>query len=469
MKKLHLMFSLATICGALLANYTYASDGGSLLNSLYANTQGNVPSLAPIIDKVTPSVVTINVEGSTVVENNFPNNFDFFFGGDPFGFNPFEQRGNTPKAEKQFRALGSGVIIDAEKGYIVTNNHVVKDSKKIKVITKDGREFEAKKVGADPQSDFALLQIEAKDLVAVKFADSDLLKVGDFAIAIGNPFGLGQTVTYGIISALGRSVDGNTDQFENYIQTDAAINQGNSGGSLVDLRGNLIGINTAIIAPSGGNVGIGFAIPSNMIKSLTEQIIKYGEVRRGFLGIMGGELTHDLAEKFGSKYNHGAFISQVMKDSAAEKAGLKAGDIIVSLDGKEIKSFNELRAKIATLGAGKTVKLGIIRNGEEQQVEVKLKESEPQKVVTDNKEINSMFEGAKLADSTGSVKGVEVVDINPKSKIARLGIEKGDIIVGVNRQTVENVSDLNKILSESKGAQAIKIIRGNMSLYIILR
>ena len=324
MKKLPLMFSLATICGALLANYTFASDGGSLLNSLYANTQGNVPSLAPIIDKVTPSVVTINVEGSTVVENNFPNNFDFFFGGDPFGFNPFEQRGNTPKAEKQFRALGSGVIIDAEKGYIVTNNHVVKDSKKIKVITKDGREFEAKKVGADPQSDFALLQIEAKDLVAVKFADSDLLKVGDFAIAIGNPFGLGQTVTYGIISALGRSVDGNTDQFENYIQTDAAINQGNSGGSLVDLRGNLIGINTAIIAPSGGNVGIGFAIPSNMIKSLTEQIIKYGEVRRGFLGIMGGELTHDLAEKFGSKYNHGAFISQVMKDSAAEKAGLKA-------------------------------------------------------------------------------------------------------------------------------------------------
>lgn len=469
MKKLTLMFSLATICGALVANYTSASDAQPLLNSLYENTQGNVPSLSPIIDKVTPSVVTINVEGTTVVENNLPNNFDFFFGGDPFGFNPFGNGGNQRKAQKQFRALGSGVIIDADKGYIVTNNHVVKDSKKIKVTTKEGREFEAKKVGADPQSDFALLKIEAKDLVAVKFADSDKLKVGDFAIAIGNPFGLGQTVTYGIISALGRSVDGNTDQFENYIQTDAAINQGNSGGSLIDLHGNLIGINTAIIAPSGGNVGIGFAIPSNMIKSLTEQIIKYGEVRRGFLGIMGGELTHDLAEKFGSKYNHGAFVSQVMKDSAADQAGLKAGDIIVSIDGKEIKSFNELRAKIATLGAGKVVKLGIVRNGEEQQIDVKLKESEPQKVVTDNQEINSMFEGAKLADATGKVKGVEVVDLDPKSKVAKLGIEKGDIIIGVNRQEVASVADLNKILSKSSGAQAINIIRGNMNLYIILR
>ena len=298
MIKLPLMFSLATLCGAFIANFTYASDAEPLLNSLYDNAQGSVPSLAPIIDKVTPSVVTINVEGSTVVENNFPNNFDFFFGGDPFGFNPFSQGGNSKKAEKQFRALGSGVIIDAGKGYIVTNNHVVRDAKKINITTQDGRVFEAKKIGADPQSDFALLQIEAKNLVAVKFADSDRLRVGDFAIAIGNPFGLGQTVTYGIISALGRSVDGNTDQFENYIQTDAAINQGNSGGSLVDLHGNLIGINTAIIAPNGGNVGIGFAIPSNMIKSLTEQIIKYGEVRRGFLGIMGGELTHDLAEKF---------------------------------------------------------------------------------------------------------------------------------------------------------------------------
>ena len=469
MKKLPLMFSLATLCGAFIANFTYASDAEPLLNSLYDNAQGSVPSLAPIIDKVTPSVVTINVEGSTVVENNFPNNFDFFFGGDPFGFNPFSQGGNSKKAEKQFRALGSGVIIDAGKGYIVTNNHVVRDAKKINITTKDGRVFEAKKIGADPQSDFALLQIEAKNLVAVKFADSDRLRVGDFAIAIGNPFGLGQTVTYGIISALGRSVDGNADQFENYIQTDAAINQGNSGGSLVDLHGNLIGINTAIIAPNGGNVGIGFAIPSNMIKSLTEQIIKYGEVRRGFLGIMGGELTHDLAEKFGSKYNHGAFVNQVMKDSAAEKAGIKPGDIIISLDGKEIKSFNELRAKIATLGAGKTVKLGIVRNGEEHQLDVTLKESEPQKVVTDNKEINSMFEGAKLADSTGKIKGVEVVDLDPKSKVARLGIEKGDIIVGVNRQSVETVADLNKILSKSKGAQAIKILRGNMNLYIILR
>lgn len=452
---------LSILTGNVLAN----SNPDLLINDLSKQQNTAKPSLSPIIEKVTPSVVTVMVEGSKKVESR--DNFQFFFE-NPFGFNPFGND-NRQSNEKKFKALGSGVIIDSQNGYIVTNNHVVDGAKKITIETNDGRQYEAKKIGSDPQTDFALLQVKGEKLVALSFADSDDLKVGDFAIAIGNPFGLGQTVTYGIISALGRSVDESHQQFENYIQTDAAINQGNSGGSLVDLNGQLIGINTAIIAPGGGNVGIGFAIPSNMIKSLSEQIIKYGEVRRGFLGITGGELTHDLAEKFGSSRNTGAFVSQVMEKSAAEKAGIKPGDIIVSIDGKEINSFNELRAKIATKGAGKSVKLGMIRDGKEISLDVVLKELESQRISSSNQEINTMFDGVKLSNATGNVKGAEVVEIDPKSKAARYGFEKGDIIVGVNREKVESVTDLNKVLSNSKGSEAFNIVRGNINMYIILR
>ncbi len=426
---------------------------------------GGVPSLAPIIEKVLPAVVTINVEGSKEVSGGGPESFPFFFG-DPFGFNPFD---GGHSARRPFKALGSGVIVDAKEGYIVTNNHVVDDAKKITITTHDGRQFDAKKIGADPQSDVALLKIEGDHLTAVPYADSDELRVGDYAIAVGNPFGLGHTVTYGIISALGRSVDGGGNQFENYIQTDAAINQGNSGGSLIDLKGNLIGINTAIIAPSGGNVGIGFAIPSNMVKSITEQLIKFGEVRRGFLGIMGGELTPDLAEKFGASQNKGAFVNQVMEGSAADEAGLKAGDIIVSLNGHKIASFSELRARIATVGSGSTVTLGIIRDGKEISKKVTLKTADKRTVETSSKEVNAMFEGVQLANATGKVQGAEIVSIDKKSNAARYGLQKGDVIVGVNREKVESVEDLNRILSKSKGTQALNVIRGNMNMFIIIR
>ncbi len=452
---------------SLFSSHVLASDAAPLINAV-SQTSSSVPSLAPIIDKVLPAVVTISVEGSKEVSRGL-HNFPFFFG-DPFGMSPFGMDNRGSSVEQPFKAFASGVIVDAKNGYIVTNNHVVADAKKVIITTNDGREFEAKKIGSDPQSDVALLQIKADNISAVNFADSDNLRVGDFAIAIGNPFGLGQTVTYGIISALGRSVDGGASgQFENYIQTDAPINQGNSGGSLIDLNGNLVGINTAIVAPNGGNVGIGFAIPANMVKNITEQLIKYGEVKRGFLGIMGGELTSDLAEKFGSKQLKGAFINQVMKDSAAEEAGIKAGDIVIAINGKKISSFNELRAKIATIGAGSKVTLGIIRDGKEQNVDVVLKQAESKNVETNNQEINELFKGVKLATASGEVKGVEIVDIDRNSQAARYGLEKGDIIVGVNREKVDNINELNKILSNSKGSQAINIVRGNMSLYIILR
>ncbi len=310
---------------------------------LAVNSQ-QLPSLAPMLEKITPAVVSIAVEGTQVSKRHIPEQFRFFFGPDF----PSEQ-----VQEQPFRGLGSGVIVDAKKGYIVTNHHVINNAEKILVQLHDGREYTAELIGSDELSDIALLKLEeAKNLTEIKLADSDNLRVGDFSVAIGNPFGLGQTVTSGIISALGRS-GLNLDNFENFIQTDAAINSGNSGGALVNLNGDLIGINTAILGPNGGNVGIGFAIPSNMVRNLSEQILEFGHVKRGILGVQGGELTPELAEAFGYETNHGAFVSQVVPDSAADKAGIQAGDILISINGKKIQTFGELRAKVATLGAGK--------------------------------------------------------------------------------------------------------------------
>lgn len=256
-----------------------------------------IPSLAPMLEKVTPAVVSIAVEGTQVSRQRLPDQFRFFFGPDF----PTEQL-----QERPFRGLGSGVIINADKGYVVTNYHVINGAEKIRVKLYDGREFDAELVGGDEMSDVALLKLnKAKNLTEIRIADSDKLRVGDFAVAIGNPFGLGQTVTSGIVSALGRS-GLNIENFENFIQTDAAINSGNSGGALVNLNGELIGINTAILGPNGGNVGIGFAIPSNMMKNLTDQILEFGEVKRGMLGVQGGEITSELADALGYESSKGA-------------------------------------------------------------------------------------------------------------------------------------------------------------------
>ena len=245
----------------------------------------------------------------------------------------------------------------------MTNNHVVDNATTIKVQLSDGRKFDAKVVGKDPRSDIALIQIQdPKNLTAIKLADSDALRVGDYTVAIGNPFGLGETVTSGIVSALGRS-GLNVENYENFIQTDAAINRGNSGGALVNLNGELIGINTAILAPDGGNIGIGFAIPSNMVKNLTEQMVKYGQVKRGELGIMGTELNSELAKAMKVDAQRGAFVSQVMPGSAAAKAGIKAGDVITTLNGKAISSFAALRAQVGTMPIGSKVELGLLRDG----------------------------------------------------------------------------------------------------------
>lgn len=428
------------------------------LPSFVTSPNGNkqeLPSLAPMLENVLPSVVSIKIEGIAQVQDNIPEEFRFFFG-------------YPENKSRTFTGQGSGVIINAEKGYVVTNNHVIDNADKITILVKDGREFSAKLIGRDPQSDIALLKIEqASGLTAIKLADSDKLRVGDFAVAIGNPFGIGQTVTSGIVSALGRS-GLNMNGFENFIQTDASINRGNSGGALINLNGELIGINTAIIAPGGGNVGIGFAIPSNMVKSLTDQLTEYGQVKRGVLGIKGNELTSDIAKAFDLNIQKGAFVSEVLADSAAAEAGIKAGDVIISMNNKPIESFAELRAKIATEGAGREVKLGIIRDNKEIKFKVKLKNSDES--ITEAKNIHPSFEGANLINGEiNGQEGVLIDNIAKRSPASLLGLQEGDLIIGVNKMHISNIADLRKAIDDKPSVIALQIIRGKSRVYLIIR
>ncbi|MCK7426620.1 serine endoprotease DegP [Enterobacter bugandensis] len=446
-----------------------------------AATAQQMPSLAPMLEKVMPSVVSINVEGSTTVNTpRMPRNFQQFFGdnspfcqdGSPFQSSPFCQGGGAGDdgqgggQQQKFMALGSGVIIDAAKGYVVTNNHVVDNASTIKVQLSDGRKFDAKVVGKDPRSDIALIQIQdPKNLTAIKIADSDALRVGDYTVAIGNPFGLGETVTSGIVSALGRS-GLNAENYENFIQTDAAINRGNSGGALVNLNGELIGINTAILAPDGGNIGIGFAIPSNMVKNLTAQMVQYGQVKRGELGIMGTELNSELAKAMKVDAQCGAFVSQVMPNSSAAKAGIKAGDVITSLNGKPISSFAALRAEVGSMPIGSKVTLGLLRDGKPVNVSLELQQSSQNQV--DSSTIFSGIEGAEMSNK-GQDKGVVVNNVKANSPAARIGLKKGDVIMGANQQPVKNIAELRKILDSKPSVLALNIQRGDTSIYLLMQ
>ncbi|WP_426445774.1 serine endoprotease DegP [Siccibacter colletis] len=444
-----------------------------------ATTAQTMPSLAPMLENVMPSVVSINVEGSTKVNTpRMSRDFQQFFGdnspfcqeGSPFQSSPFCQGGGGAGPDggqqQKFMALGSGVVIDAAKGYVVTNNHVVNNATSIKVQLSDGRRFDAKMVGNDPRSDIALIQIQnPKNLTAIKLADSDKLRVGDYTVAIGNPFGLGETVTSGIVSALGRS-GLNAENYENFIQTDAAINRGNSGGALVNLNGELIGINTAILAPDGGNIGIGFAIPSNMVKNLTSQMVQYGQVRRGELGIMGTELNSELAKAMKVDAQRGAFVSQVMPNSSAAKAGIKPGDVIVSLNDKAISSFAALRAEVGTMPVGSKLKLGLLRDGKQMTVNIELQQSSQNQV--DSSSIFSGIEGAEISNR-GADKGVVVNSIKANSPAAAIGLKKGDVIVGANQQPVKNIAELRKILDAKPSVLALNVQRGDSSLYLLMQ
>lgn len=417
----------------------------------FGSSSQEMPTLAPMLEQVTPAVVNISVAGNREVRARLPDAFQQFFG-----------RGEL-RQEQPFRGLGSGVIIDAKKGYIVTNHHVINQASDIQVTLKDGRSFKAEKIGEDPESDIALLKIDADDLKQVVLADSDALRVGDYTIAIGNPFGLGQTVTSGIVSALGRGGLG-IEGYEDFIQTDAAINSGNSGGALVNLRGELIGINTAIIGPNGGNIGIGFAIPANMMKSLVDQFTEFGSVRRGALGVSGRDLNAEIAKAMNVKANKGGFVQEVVPDSAADKAGLKSGDIITHLNGKRIESFTELQAKVATLGVGKEIKLGVLREDKELTLKAVLQAREA--TIAEAKTVHPLFEGATLKDVEN---GVQVEEVAARSPAAMIGLEKGDFIIGVSRMKVRNTKELSELLGKANGTAALQVQRGNRVLYILIR
>ncbi len=414
------------------------------------------PSLAPMLEKVLPAVVNVYVSGTQVQQQRLPEEFKFFFGP------------NFPSGKKSlrpFEGIGSGVIINATQGYVLTNNHVINNANKIRVQLNDGREYDAKLLGRDEQTDLALLQlIKAKNLTAIPLANSDNLRIGDFVIAVGNPFGLGQTATSGIISALGRS-GLNLEGLESFIQTDASINHGNSGGALVNFNGELIGINTAILASGGGNIGIGFAIPSNMAQSLSQQLIEFGEVRRGSLGIKGSEMTADLAKALNIDARRGAFVSEVIPQSAAAKAGIKAGDILVSIDGKPVQSFAELRAKVGTTAPGKTIKIGVIREGKSLELAVTLENNNAATTDVETLRGATLSNGA-LKDGT---KGVMVDQVEKNSPAAQIGLQKGDVITAINRKRVENISQLRKMIDTKSMMVAISVTRGEENIYLLLR
>lgn len=420
--------------------------------------QGALPSLAPMLEKVLPAVVSVQVEGTATPNQRIPEELKKFFGDEGSG-----------EPAQPFEGLGSGVIIDAAKGYVLTNNHVISQAQKISIQLNDGREFDAKLIGSDDQSDIALLQIQGgSKLTQIAIADSDKLRVGDFAVAVGNPFGLGQTATSGIVSALGRS-GLNLEGLENFIQTDASINRGNSGGALLNLNGELIGINTAILATGGGSVGIGFAIPSNMAQILAKQLIQFGEIKRGLLGIRGMEMNADIARAFNLNVQRGAFVSEVLPNSGSAKAGVKSGDVIVSLNGKALSSFAELRSRIATTEPGSKVKLGLLRNGKPLDVEVTLDKSTS--ATASAEMIAPQLQGASLSDGQlkDGTKGIVISDVEKGSAAAQVGLHKDDVIIGINRQRTQSIADMRKVLETKPSVIALNVMRGEENIYLLLR
>lgn len=427
------------------------------------DSQGKqLPSLAPLVKEVSPAVVNIRTfTTQPVYENPLLN--------DPF----FRRFFNIPRQQqmphsRRAEAAGSGVIIDAKKGTVITNYHVIRGADEIRVSLNDGRTYKAKLLGSDPDMDIAVLKLKKFDhLTQVKLGDSDKLQVGDFVIAIGNPFALGQTVTSGVVSALGRSGLG-IEGYEDFIQTDASINPGNSGGALVNLRGELVGINTAIIAPAGGNVGIGFAIPINMAKSSIEQILKHGEVRRGQLGIIIQNLTPDLADAFGIDHQQrGVVIAQVQDHSEAQKSGLKAGDVIISIDGQAVDTASQLRNAVGQRRIGDTVKLTILRDNKTKVVKVKVGKATGGTLAASGS-IHKFLEGAQLK-ADDHIKGVEIVSIAPGSPAADAGLRPGDVILSANRVEVSTVDELNKAAAKSQQRLVLRIKRGNAALFMVLQ
>ena len=423
-----------------------------------------VPSLAPLLREVTPAVVNISV-ATRVPQRNNP------LFRDPFFRRFFDLPDNAPPRRRQ--SAGSGVIVDAERGYVLSNHHVVAGAESVTVTLKDDRHLEAEVLGSDPGTDIALLRIEADDLSALPIGNSDALEVGDFVLAIGNPFGLGQTVTSGIVSALGRTGI-NVEGYEDFIQTDASINPGNSGGALVNLHGELVGINTAIIGPSGGNVGIGFAVPVSIAIAVMDQLAAHGEMQRGRIGVMIQDLTPDLSEALELDVEQGALVSRVESGSPAEAAGLQAGDVIVAVNGAKVKDSRDLRNSIGLVRVGEEIELDARR--EERRLRLTVRVGDARTGARFGAmEVPPSLEGATLRDleqgdpAHGRIQGVVAADVEPRSRAARNGIRPGDVIVAVNRHRVRDTADLADAFERAGPVLALNIVRGNGQLFIVIR
>ncbi|MCX7793059.1 MAG: DegQ family serine endoprotease [Thermodesulfovibrionales bacterium] len=464
MRKLLLTVSIFSIIAGLIAGLILASNLNiqSLVYSSPKIPKESVDfltktgeAMASIVEAVKPAVVNISTVKTVRLRDPF---FDdpFFrrFFGEPFGI---------PRERRQ-TGLGSGVIVDPS-GYILTNNHVIRGADEIRVTLFDKREFKGKVIGTDPKTDLAVVKIDAKDLPYLEFGDSDKLKVGELVIAIGNPYGLNQTVTMGIVSATGRANVGIAD-YEDFIQTDAAINPGNSGGALVNVRGELVGINTAIFSTTGGYQGIGFAIPSNMAKTVMEQLIKHKKVVRGWLGVSIQALTPEMKKHFGLKEDRGVLINQIFENSPAEKAGLKEEDIILQYNGKDITDPTQLRNLVAGTPPGKEVELKIFREGKTLSIKVTIEEL-PQEVVAARGEYENVLRGVVVQNITPEIRkelqlpsrvtGVIVTDISEDSP-AQGYLQKGDVIMAINRTRVNNIKDYQNIVSKLKDGDVLLFI-----------
>lgn len=446
MKKFSILLTLAL--SALLCAPSHAGLPVS-------DSQGQpLPTLAPLLKGVTPAVVNISTFTNRRASNPLLE--------DPF-FRRFFNLPPQQRQQRQSQSAGSGVIVDAQQGLVVTNNHVINGADEIYISLTDGRTLKAKLIGSDPDADLALLDVEADNLTEVSLADSDQLQVGDFVVAIGNPFGLGQTVTTGIVSALGRTGLG-IEGYENFIQTDASINPGNSGGALINLRGELVGINTAIIAPGGGNVGIGFAIPSNMTQAIIQQLAANGEVKRGRLGVVVQDLSADLAEAFGLQTGeHGVLVSEVAASSAAAKVGIRAGDVVLKVNGQTVKNTAELRSKLGVWLIGKSLTFDLLRDGVRFQQVVEL--DQPGQGATEGARYNPNLAGAVLAESGNAVL---LKSIEPNSPAALTGLRPGDRILAVNRKKVTSLDEFAEAASQKSSTLLLLIDRRGSALYLAL-
>ena len=452
---LRLKFAAAALAAAVISGPLYSASSAPA-------DAAPMPSLAPMVKRVSPSVVNIATRGTIKEQPGRNPLLD-----DPFFRRFFEAPPDSKPRERQFQSAGSGVIVDAKNGYIITNHHVVENASEITITLLDDRTFAAKVIGTDEGADVAVLQAKQPNLVAMALGDSTKLEVGDYVVAIGNPFGLQHTVTAGIVSALGRNgINPEAGGYEDFIQTDASINPGNSGGALVNLRGELIGINSAILSRTGGNIGIGFAIPVNMVRGVMDQLIKYGQVKRGILGVQLYSITADIAKEYGLTETTGALVAGVAQGSAAERAGVKTGDIITSLNGATMKNSGELRNSIGMLHVGDKVELGLLRDGKPRKVTALIAERGEIESAS-AAEINRGLDGAELAEAPDGG-GVLVNKVQEASAAAQSGLRANDVIVGVGRTPITNMKSFREAV---KGAAVLllKVRRGSDTLLLPVR